>query len=214
MADKELITSEQALEKLKEGNRRFFAMRSKVTPDKLLDQRANSVTDQNPCAIILSCSDSRVPPELIFDQGIGDLFVIRVAGNIVSSAQIGSIEYAVSVLKTPLIVVLGHTGCGAVSVTLDAIRTGNGPLSPYLQYLMNKIKPIIEHEAKSVKELNPHYLQDLKVDEAVNLNIKHSVEQLSHRSLIIREAIKKNQLEAIGAYYDLESGLVGWDEEH
>jgi len=213
MANNNQSTAENSLKLLKEGNRRFFAVRSKVNSEKLLNQRNNTTTEQNPIAIIVSCSDSRVPPEIVFDQGIGSLFVIRVAGNIISTPQIGSIEYAVALLNTPLIVVLGHTSCGAVSATLDSLKNGNSPASPFLEYLINKISPVITQEARKVESSNPNFISELSVDDAVNLNIENSVKQLPKRSLIIREGLRKEELQIVGAYYDLESGLVGWEDE-
>lgn len=208
------LTPAEALEKLKQGNRRFFSMRPKINAEKLLDQRAKAEKQQKPIAVVIACSDARIPPEYIFDQGIGDLYVIRVLGNVISTAQIGALEYAISELQTPLIVVMGYSACSATQLTLHALRSGKGPMSPFLKYIMNKIAPALKKEAQSVAPNNDDIFNLMTLETAVEVNTRNSLEQISQRSLIVRNALEANILRLVGAYYDLESGLVGFGDDN
>lgn len=159
---------------------------------------------QEPFAIILGCSDSRAPAEIVFDQGLGDLFVIRVAGNIVAPSQIGSVEFAVSQFGTRLVVVMGHSQCGAVCATIDELTKGSASPSKNISAIVERVKPSIESLM----------LTDLKHDrealekEAVRANVRASANHLRHGSEIIENLIKNDSLMVVGAEYSLETGLV------
>jgi len=196
-----------SLKKLKEGNRRFVQGQSEQTIESIISQRNASVEGQKPFAVILGCSDSRVPAELVFDQGLGDLFVIRVAGNVVAPSQIGSVEYAVSMFETPLVVVLGHSNCGAVDATIQAIKNPDEPASISIQSIVKRIKPALE------PMLINQSIDQVKVNDVVAANIKKSVAQLLSSSEIIESRVDNQQLQVLGAYYDLETGQVTFYED-
>lgn len=162
------------------------------------------VDPQRPIAIILGCSDSRVPVEMIFDQNFGELFVIRVAGNVVSPSQIGSVEYAVECFATPLVVVLGHTQCGAVQVTLDELRQPTGNQSLNLRSIVDRIRPSVEGLLEMDDEQDPEAL----VARAIRSNVRVSAANLSHGSRIIEQLVGDEELRVVGAEYSLETGLV------
>jgi carbonic anhydrase len=169
------------------------------------------VENQYPFAILLGCSDSRVPAELVFDQGLGDLFVIRVAGNIVMPSQIGSVEFAADKFGTRLVVVLGHTRCGAVLATLDELKQPSGGRSPNLRHIVDAIRPAVESLYDSHKGGNPDDLEKA----AVRANISASVSQLRHGSEIIEQLIRDDLLMVLGAEYSLETGVVDFfDHRH
>ncbi|MFT5138998.1 MAG: carbonic anhydrase [Lysobacterales bacterium] len=198
-----------SLERLKEGNRRFAQeSQSQVDPSVAL-KRSSLVAGQNPFAIILGCSDSRVPAEIVFDQGLGDLFVIRVAGNIVAPSQIGSVEFAATQFGISLVVVMGHSDCGAVSATIDALQMNREAISPSITMIVNRIRPAVE------PLLTASGLQDKAqlMDDAVRANIAASVKQLAHGSEILENLIMEDRLLVIGAEYCLQSGLVEFFEE-
>ncbi|MDX1390169.1 MAG: carbonic anhydrase, partial [Acidobacteriota bacterium] len=138
------MTPEKALERLREGNQRFVEGTGNRFAAEEAERRRELVSGQRPPSIVLSCSDSRVAPAIVFDQGLGDLFVIRVAGNVVAPELLGSVEYAANVLGASLVVVMGHTGCGAVAATVDAIRAPSQNPSPNLRSLVDKIRPAVE----------------------------------------------------------------------
>ena len=196
-----------SLKKLKEGNRRFVQGQSEQTIESIISQRNASVEGQKPFAVILGCSDSRVPAELVFDQGLGDLFVIRVAGNVVAPSQIGSVEYAVSMFGTPLVVVLGHSNCGAVDATIQAIKNPDEPASISIQSIVKRIKPALE------PMLINQSIDQVKVNLRVAANIKQPVAQLLSPSEIIESRVDNQQLQVLGAYYDLETGQVTFYED-
>ncbi len=199
-----MISAYDALERLREGNRRFVS--DEVDDDSTVD-RAHTVgaaTAQNPFAIVLACSDSRVPTELIFDQGIGDLFVIRVAGNIVAPSQIGSIEYAAKQFGTKLVVVLGHSNCGAVIATLDEMALKEDHRSPNLRAIVDRVRPAVESLVADHADASETELLEL----AVRANIGNSVDRLQHGSLIIEDLIEKSELRIVGAEYSIENGTV------
>jgi carbonic anhydrase len=203
-----MISAREALERLQEGNRRFAA---NATNSSAIDSRARRTelaSGQEPFAIILGCSDSRVPAEIVFDQGLGDLFVIRVAGNIVAASQVGSVEFAAERFGTPLVVVLGHSSCGAVQATLDELMRPKEKRSRNLGSIVDRIRPSVE--ALLSTELRHNH--EALVDQAVRSNVRASVNHLRHGSEILERLIEKNGLRVVGAEYSLETGLVDFFE--
>ena len=199
-----MISASEALERLREGNRRFA---SDVRESAALDtqrRRSELAEGQEPFAIILGCSDSRVPAEIVFDQGLGDLFVIRVAGNIVASSQIGSVEFAAERFGTPLVVVLGHSRCGAVLATLEELMRPREKQSRNLRSIVDRIRPSVE--GLLATELR-HDSEDL-VRHAVRANIRASANQVRHGSEVLEELIQKARVLVVGAEYSLETGAV------
>jgi carbonic anhydrase len=201
-------TAQTSLERLKEGNRRFAQDNLSQNGSSTTLRRNNLVAGQNPFAIILGCSDSRVPAEIVFDQGLGDLFVIRVAGNIVAPSQIGSVEFAATQFGISLVVVMGHADCGAVSATLDALQTNREEISPSITMIVNRIRPAVEPLLSTSGSKDRAEL----LDDAVKANIAASVTQLAHGSEILESLIKEQGLLVIGAEYCLQSGLVEFFE--
>ena len=204
-----MVSAIDALQLLREGNRRFV---NDEVDRKALAKRthqASAADGQDPIAIVLACSDSRVPTELIFDQGIGDLFVIRVAGNIVAPSQIGSIEYAVQQFKTQLVVVLGHTDCGAVIATLNELALKESHRSPNLRAIVDRIRPAVESLLAEHKDDEVIGV----VGDAVRANVRASVEQLQHGSLILERLIDDDELQVVGAEYCLDKGIVEFFEK-
>ena len=197
-----MISANDALLRLKEGNHRFRAGESPHIEKEALT-RTQLPSDQAPFAIILGCSDSRVPAEIVFGQGVGDLFVIRVAGNVVAPSQIGSIEFAAEKFGTRLVVVLGHSMCGAVEATLDQLRQPTESRSPNLFAIVNRIRPAIELLMHSDSDD-----QDKLMQRAVRANIEASVENLRHGSEILESLIAQGNLLVVGAEYCVESGVV------
>jgi carbonic anhydrase len=195
-----MISAAEALERLREGNSRYVAGQSDI--DKALSgaKRAELVNSQSPFAIVLACSDSRVPVELIFDQGLGDLFVIRVAGNIVAPSQVGSVEFAAAQLGSKLVVVLGHSNCGAVDATLKELRREQAHRSPNLRAIVDRIRPAVEPLLVGNA--------DTPLRDAVAANVRHSVDRLQHGSLIIEDLVAAGELTIVGAKYSIESGKV------
>ena len=203
-----MIPAREALERLREGNRRFVSdVRSRETITSQM--RRNELTaGQEPFAIILGCSDSRVPAEIIFDQGLGDLFVIRVAGNIVASSQVGSVEFAAARFGTRLVVVLGHSKCGAVLATLEELQQPTDSQSRNLRSIVDRIRPSVEALLATELRHDPAAL----VRHAVRANIRASANQLRHGSEILEQLIQNEGLLVIGAEYSLETGLVDFFE--
>lgn len=203
-----MIPALEALARLREGNRRFVSNVRSV--DTLLShtRRADLLAGQQPFAIVLGCSDSRVPAELVFDQGLGDLFVIRVAGNIVASSQVGSIEFAATRFGTRLVVVLGHSQCGAILATLEELRRPVANQSRNLRSIVDRIRPSVE--ALLATELR-HDL-DALVREAERANVRASVDHLRHGSEILERLIAEEGLLVVGAEYSLETGEVKFFE--
>jgi len=195
-----MISASEALERLQEGNRRFVAD-STLTSAKNLSEL---VAGQEPFAIILGCSDSRVPAEIIFDQGVGDLFVIRVAGNIVAPSQVGSVEFAAERFGTRLVVVLGHSMCGAVLATLEELERPMGSRSPNLRSIVDRIRPSVE----GLLDAEPKQNQDTLMQHAVRANIRASVNHLRHGSEVLEKLVQQNKLVIVGAEYSLETGVV------
>ena len=198
-----MIPAAEALERLREGNRRFVAetRKEKASSRK---RRREVAAAQEPFAIILGCSDSRVPAEIVFDQGLGDLFVIRVAGNIVAPSQVGSVEFAAERYHTRLVVVLGHSQCGAILATLEEMGRPSADQSRSLQSIVNRIRPAVQDLAAVM----PHGDHDALVHQAVRANIRVSANQLRHGSDMLEQAIDRKGLMIVGAEYSLETGVV------
>ncbi|MGB0213571.1 carbonic anhydrase [Algiphilus sp.] len=196
--------AEEALSRLRAGNARFVERIRSATPTA---QQAEAITlprEQKPMAIVLGCADARVPAELVFDQGLGDLFVIRVAGNIVAPSGIGSMEFAASRFGTRLVVVLGHTECGAVTATVEELLRPAGEQSPNLSAIVERVRPAVAPVVSGCG----HSHTDAIVPDAVRANIRHSVAQIHNGSEILRQLIRDDGLKIVGAEYDLASGQV------
>jgi carbonic anhydrase len=191
-----------ALAALREGNRRFVAELDQ--PHPVRTRRRELPAGQEPLAIILGCSDARVPAEIVFDQGLGDLFVIRVAGNIVAPSQVGSVEFAAAAFGTRLVVVLGHSNCGAIHATLEQLARPSRDQSPNLRSIVNRIRPAVE----ALIERSAGIDRDALVQQAVRANIRVSADHLRHGSEVLEQAIEKDGLLVVGAEYSLESGVV------
>jgi len=203
-----MIDATQALDRLREGNRRFVS--NQAAGHVLSDptRRAELVAGQEPFAIILGCSDSRVPAELVFDQGFGDLFVIRVAGNIVAPSQIGSVEFAAARFGTRLVVVLGHSQCGAVVATLDDVQGRAPNQSRNLRSIVDRIRPSVETLIASQRIDDRHRL----LHDAVRANVRASANHLRHGSELLEQLIRADGLVVVGAEYSLETGVVDFFE--
>jgi carbonic anhydrase len=200
----QMITATEALARLREGNERFASNVRSL--DALLShtRRGDLAARQAPFAIILGCSDSRVPAELVFDQGLGDLFVIRVAGNIVAPSQIGSVEFAATRFGTRLVVVLGHSQCGAIVATLEELSAPAENQSRNLRSIVDRIRPSVETLIATELRHDPEAL----VEQAVRANVRASVNQLRHGSVILEQLIASEGLLVVGAEYSLDSGRV------
>jgi carbonic anhydrase len=198
------VSALKALERLREGNHRFLTGNQSRDTSMSRIQRMESLAGQQPFAVILGCSDSRVPVETVFDQSFGDLLVIRVAGNIVAPSQIGSIEFATERFGTRLVVVLGHTHCGAVEATLEELQRPTASQSRNLHSIVQRIQPAVEGLLAT----------DLKRDfnaltrQAIRANVRISVDHLRHGSDVLEELAEKDGLLIVGAEYALESGVV------
>jgi len=196
-----ITTGAEALERLLVGNRRFASASEESIASRT--HRAELAAGQQPFAIILGCSDSRVPAEIVFDQGLGDLFVIRVAGNIVAPSQIGSVEFAAERYGTKLVVVLGHSQCGAVLATLEELRRPGETQSRNLRAIVDRVRPSVE----SLLE-GPTVDDEALVRKAVRANVRVSANHLRHGSEVLERLIETNGLLVVGAEYSLETGLV------
>ena len=206
-----MISADEALARLKEGNRRFVSdLREKeVVTDQ--SRRSELVAAQEPFAMILGCSDSRVPAEIVFNQGLGDLFVIRVAGNIVAPSQVGSIEFAAERYGTRLVVVLGHSSCGAVLATVEELERPDETHSPNLRSIVDRIRPSVQ----TLMETELRHDHDALVKHAIRANIRASVNQLRHGSPLLEKLIQEGKLMIVGAEYSLDTGEVEFfDESH
>ncbi|MSO46044.1 MAG: carbonic anhydrase [Acidobacteria bacterium] len=199
-----MISTGDALLRLREGNRRFVSsLENPHVPFSAA--RGNGLTDgQEPFAIILGCSDARVPAEIVFDQGLGDLFVIRVAGNIVASSQVGSVEFAAARFGTRLVVVLGHSQCGAIQATLDELQQPTANQSRYLRSIVDRVRPSVETLLATDLRHDP----DALVRQAVRANIRVSANHLRHGSEVLEQLIQNEGLLVVGAEYSLETGVV------
>lgn len=195
------VSGTAALERLQAGNRRFV---DNVRSIEVLASQSNRevlARGQSPFAMVLSCSDSRAPSELIFDCGLGDLFVVRVAGNIVAPSVVGSMEYAAAAFDTQLLVVMGHSGCGAVTATVKELTEGDTPISADVADLTSRIEP-------SVRELTRGLSGAALIDAAVRANVRASASQLRHGSRILEDRVLSDRLLVVGAVYRLETGAV------
>lgn len=204
------LSAAEALERLREGNRRFASNVRSIEAMASHTRRSEFATFQQPFAVILGCSDSRAPAEVLFDQGLGDLFVIRVAGNIVAPSQVGSVEFAVDAFNTRLVVVLGHSRCGAVNATLQYLeqrKTGVRP-SPGLLSIVERVRPAIEPLLATELAKDPNALYHA----SVRSNVVASVSQLRHGSKLLEDQVLHGGLQIVGGEYDLETGVVDFFE--
>ena len=199
-----MISAHEALDRLREGNKRFAAGELNLGAATNSARRLELADGQNPFAIILGCSDSRVPAEIVFDQGLGDLFVIRVAGNIVAPSQVASVEFAAEQFGTRLVVVLGHSQCGAITATIDDLQRPNGSRSGHLGSIVDRIRPSVAPllERGDVND------RATLVHQAVRANIRVSTDHLRHGSELLERLIRDRGLMVVGAEYSLETGLV------
>jgi len=193
-----VISAADSLERLREGNRRFVSGTSAIEDALNEARRAELVDGQSPFAVVLACSDSRVPVELVFDQGLGNLFVIRVAGNIVAPSQVGSVEFAAAHLGTKLVVVMGHSKCGVVDATLKELAQEQETRSPNLRSIVDRILPALES------------LDNPSLHDAIVANVRNSVNRLRHGSQILESMIESGELTVLGAEYSIESGEVSF----
>ena len=199
-----MIPAVEALDRLREGNRRFVAGLGVAKGGGRESEPDELPSRQEPFAIILGCSDSRVPAEIVFDQGLGDLFVIRVAGNIVAPSQVGSVEFAAAQFNTRLVVVLGHSHCGAVQATLDELRRPAESQSPNLKAIVDRIRPSVQ----GLLETDLRNDLEQLVQQAVRANVGVSVDHLRHGSEILERLIRDEGLRVVGAEYSLATGEV------
>jgi carbonic anhydrase len=199
-----MIAAREALERLREGNLRFTARVHGEDPFVPRGRRLELSQRQEPFAIVLGCSDSRVPAEIVFDQGLGDLFVIRVAGNIVAPSQVGSVEFAAARFGTRLVVVLGHSQCGAILATLEELRGPTGGQSRNLRSIVDRVRPSVEGLLESGWSGDSQAL----VRQAVRNNIRASANHLRHGSQVLEQLIHNDGLVVVGAEYSLDTGTV------
>ena len=200
-----MIAALDALKTLRAGNLRFAdGVRDLSVGPGLLNRRIEVLDGQKPFAIVLGCSDSRVPAEIVFDQGIGDLFVIRVAGNIVAPSLVGSVEFAAALFQTRLVVVLGHSGCGAITATVDELERPTENRSPNLRSIVDRVRPSVEELIAADSTLDRPTL----IERAVRANIRASANHLRHGSAILERLIADEGLLVVGAEYSLETGVV------
>ena len=197
------LTPEKAIELLKDGNQRFV---NNLKVNRNLLQQVNETSDgQHPLAFILSCIDSRTSAELIFDQGLGDIFSCRIAGNVLNEDILGSMEFACKVAGSKVVVVLGHTKCGAIKGACDDVKLGN------LTALLSKVKPAIDAEVSTKSNRNsgnPEF-----VERVADLNVKHVIAQITERSPVIAEMIRNGEIALVGGMYDVETGVVAFYDE-
>jgi carbonic anhydrase len=199
-----MIAATEALARLREGNLRFVKSQSSASTTVGPARRAALVEGQEPFAIVLGCSDSRVPAELVFDQGLGDLFVIRVAGNIVAPSQVGSVEFAASRFGTRLVVVMGHSQCGAIMATLEDVLGRASTQSRNLRSIVDRVRPAVESAISGRQQVDP----DALMRDAVRANVRTSTRHLRRGSELLESLIRKDGLLVVGAEYSLETGMV------
>jgi carbonic anhydrase len=200
------ITPLEAIQKLQDGNKRYMESKMNTCGETNAAARSKLALSQKPYAIILSCSDSRVPPELIFDQTLGEIFVVRVAGNVPDPVVLGSIEYAAEHLGSPLIMVLGHERCGAVKATVEANGKGQGNIGAIIKTIAPALKKV-KAECKRHKECDLKDKANL-VECVVNENVKMVAANLTKQSRVIRELVKEGKVKIVAAKYDLDDGKV------
>ena len=199
------IPAAKALLRLRQGNKRFVKNRRTGSLAVHRDVRNLMIKSRGPFAIILSCSDSRAPAEILFDQGLGDLFVIRVAGNIVAPSLIGSVEFAAATTQARLVIVMGHTHCGAIQATYDAVEGKRPALSDNISDIVERIQPHI-HRLISRKK-GKHKREEILSD-AVRANVLASADHLRHGSRFLEDMVRDNELMIVGSEYDIETGVV------
>ncbi len=199
-----MLSASEAFERLREGNIRFAA--NVRGADSLLthNRRAELASGQEPFAIILGCSDSRVPAEIVFDQGLGDLFVIRVAGNIVAPSLVGSVEFAAARFGTRLVIVLGHSQCGAILATLEELQRSTESQSANIRAIIDRVRPSVEGLLATDVRHDP----DALTRQAVRANVRASANHLRHGSQLLEQLIRDDGLLVVGAEYSLETGVV------
>jgi carbonic anhydrase len=198
----EVMTAQKALDKLKKGNKRF--LEAKMKERNLYEQMLKTSVGQYPFASIVACLDSRSGPEYIFDQGIGDFFVARVAGNFVNDDILGSLEFASKIMGSKLIVVLGHTSCGAVKAACDNVQLGN------ITSVVNAIRPAVEAVPNDGSDRSSK--NEVFVEKAADENIRHTIKEIFTRSPILKEMDEKGEIEIVGAKLDIQTGKVTWFE--
>ena len=208
-----MIPARAALAALREGNRRFVGRlglesESGLEAGAARGRRRTLPAGQEPFAIVLGCSDARVPAEIVFDQGLGDLFVLRVAGNIVASSHVGSVEFAAAAFGTRLVVVLGHSNCGAIHATLEQLTRPSREQSRNLRSIVDRIRPAVD----GLLERVPPYDRQALEQQAVRANIRMSANHLRHGSELLEQLIEKDGLRVVGAEYSLETGVVEFFE--
>ena len=199
-----MISASESLQRLRDGNARFAANVRGLESFLTQERRAELAGGQAPHAIILGCSDSRVPVEIVFDQGLGDLFVIRVAGNIVAPSLVGSVEYAAECFATRLVVVLGHSRCGAVNATLDELQRPAENQSRNLRAIVDRVRPSVA----ALLSTDLRHDREALVEQAVRANIRASADHLRHGSEVLEELIARDGLLVVGAEYFVETGRV------
>jgi carbonic anhydrase len=200
-----MISAQEALARLRDGNRRFVARvrgEAPLAPSRPLELKQS----QEPFAVVLGCSDSRVPAEIVFDQGLGDLFVIRVAGNIVAPSLVGSVEFAAARFGTRLVVVLGHSGCGAILATLEELQSPARTSSPNLRAIVDRVRPSVEALLATDLRHDP----DALVAAAVRANVRTSADHLRHGSPLLEDLIQRDGLLVVGAEYSLATGAIAF----
>lgn len=200
-----MISALEALARLREGNRRFVANQSEAGALGNHGQRAALAAGPEPLAIILGCSDARVPAELVFDQGFGDLFVIRVAGNVVSPSQIGSIEFAAGRYGTRLVVVMGHSQCGAILATIEELTGQGSSQSRNLRSIVDRVRPSVQSVMLAGRDVD-----DSLIDDAVRANVRASANHLRHGSELLERLIQEGALMVVGSEYSLTTGVVSF----
>ena len=203
---KSVVSSQEAIARLKEGNKRFLQDVRSIEAFTSQAKRQELVGGQSPFAIILSCSDSRAPAEIVFDQGLGTLFIVRVAGNIVAPSLVGSVEFAAATFGTQLVVVMGHSLCGAITATINVIQGKSTVPSKNIADIVQRIRPNIEELSKSKQD------QKEIVQQAIKANIRASVNHLRHGSELLEDLCNKQELQVVGALYHLETGEVEFFE--
>jgi carbonic anhydrase len=200
-----MITALEALTRLREGNRRFVANQSEAGALGNHGQSAAIAAGPEPLAIVLGCSDARVPAELVFDQGFGDLFVIRVAGNVVSPSQIGSVEFAAGRFGTPLVVVMGHSRCGAILASIEELTGQGSSQSSNLRSIVDRVRPSVQSVMLAGRKVD-----DDLIDDAVRANVRASANHLRHGSELLERLIQEGGLMVVGAEYSLTTGVVSF----
>jgi carbonic anhydrase len=204
------LSAAEALARMREGNARFASNVVSVDSLARMLRRQDLAHEARPFAIVLGCSDARAPAELVFDQGLGDLFVIRVAGNVVSPSQVGSVEFAAERYGARLVVVMGHTHCGAVEATLAAIEGSGAPTSTNLLSILQRVRPSVE----TVRDAAAGLAREALLRKAARANVRMSVDHLRHGSAVLERLIEREGLAVVGGEYDVETGRVDFFDEH